>query len=125
MFYDKLQYWCKLKGTTPTTVVKQCGLSPGNLANWKRGVTPKVEILQKLASRLGVNMHDLLDDAPGEETGERLVNGDEELTAYLEELATRPEMRMLFSVAKGATKADVEKAVRIIEALRQQEDGEG
>lgn len=49
------------------------------------------------------------------------VNNDPELTAYLEELRNRPEMRMLFSVAKGATKEDVEKAVAIIEALRKTE----
>ena len=46
---------------------------------------------------------------------------DSELTMYLEELRSRPEMRMLFSVAKDATKEDVEKAVAIIEALRKTE----
>ena len=44
--------------------------------------------------------------------------GDAELTEYLEVLRSRPECRMLFSLAKDATKADVEKAVAIIEALR-------
>lgn len=43
---------------------------------------------------------------------------DVELAEYLETLRTRPECRMLFSLAKDATKADVEKAVAIIEALR-------
>ena len=43
---------------------------------------------------------------------------DQELTEYLEVLRSRPECRMLFSLAKDATKADVEKAVAIIEALR-------
>ena len=42
----------------------------------------------------------------------------DELTEYLEVLRSRPECRMLFSLAKDATKADVEKAVAIIEALR-------
>ena len=46
------------------------------------------------------------------------MNGDAELTGYLEELRDRPELRMLFSVTKNATKEDVEAAVRIIEALR-------
>ncbi|MEA4813868.1 MAG: helix-turn-helix transcriptional regulator [Oscillospiraceae bacterium] len=49
------------------------------------------------------------------------VNGDPELTEYLEMLRTRPECRMLFSVTKNATKKDVEQAVAIIEALRKQE----
>lgn len=43
---------------------------------------------------------------------------DDELQEYLEELKNREEMRMLFSLAKGATKEDVEQAVKIIEALR-------
>ena len=47
-----------------------------------------------------------------------LINGDPELTAYLDSLRTRPEMRMLFSVANDCTKEDVEKAVAVIEALR-------
>ena len=42
----------------------------------------------------------------------------EQLLEYLEELKSRPEMRMLFKLAKGATKADVEQAVKIIEALQ-------
>ena len=50
-----------------------------------------------------------------------LINGDSELTAYLDSLRTRPEMRMLFSVANDCTKEDVEKAVAVIEALRKTE----
>ena len=53
--------------------------------------------------------------------GDGNVNSDIDLTEYLEWLAKRPELRMLFSVTKDATKADVEKAVRIIEALRNEE----
>lgn len=41
----------------------------------------------------------------------------DELNAYLEELRTRPEMKMLFSLTKSATKEDVKKAVKVIEAL--------
>ena len=43
---------------------------------------------------------------------------DDELNEYLEELKNREDMRMLFSLAKGATKEDVMQAVKIIEALR-------
>lgn len=50
-------------------------------------------------------------------------DNDDELNAYLEELKNRPEMRMLFSLAKGATKKDVEQAAAIIEALRKGENG--
>ncbi|WP_458862331.1 helix-turn-helix domain-containing protein [Acidaminobacterium chupaoyuni] len=43
---------------------------------------------------------------------------DPELMDYLEELKNRSEMRMLFKLAKDATKEDVERAVKIIEALK-------
>ena len=46
---------------------------------------------------------------------------DSDLQEYLEALRARPEMRMLFSVSKDATKEDIEKAVAIIEALRKTE----
>ncbi len=36
----------------------------------------------------------------------------------LEELKERPEMRTLFSVSRKATKEDILKAVKIIEALK-------
>lgn len=45
-------------------------------------------------------------------------NNSDEFTEYLDELRYRPEMRMLFSVSKKATKEDVENAVIIIEMLR-------
>ena len=48
----------------------------------------------------------------------KLVTDDDELNSYLEALRTRPEMRMLFKLSKGATKEDVENAVKIIEALQ-------
>ena len=53
------------------------------------------------------------DSVKGKEAAENV-----ELEEYLEELKNRPEMRMLFKLAKGATKEDVEQAVKIIEALQ-------
>lgn len=43
---------------------------------------------------------------------------DDEANELLEELHKRPEMKMLFSVSKKATKEDIEKAIKIIEALK-------
>ena len=42
---------------------------------------------------------------------------DEELNEYLEFLRTDPNYRMMFSLMKGATKEDVEKAVKVIKSL--------
>jgi len=84
---------------------------------WKNtGKAPKQELLVRIADYFGVSTDYLL--GKEEQKEKPLVNGDEELTEYLELLKTRPEMRMLFQLSKDATKEDVEAAVRIIEALR-------
>ena len=94
------------------------GLSKSTLSDLKNGRTKGISTstAQKIASYFGVTVDYLLGEE--EQKEKPLVNGDEELTEYLEVLKTRPEMRMLFQLSKDATKEDVEAAVRIIEALR-------
>ena len=78
-----------------------------------RRLIGELSLLEAMADFFGVSVSAMLGrEAPG------LVNGDAELTAYLEELRDRPELRMLFSLTKDAAKEDVEAAVKIIEALR-------
>ncbi len=94
------------------------GISRSTLTELRKGraTTLKADRAVAIADYLGISVEQLLGNENGSEKEQLLVNGDEELTEYLEELKTRPEMRMLFSLTKGATKEDVERAVRIIEA---------
>ena len=55
------------------------------------------------------------------ETGEPLFL-DEEVREIVDSLRTRPEMKILFSASKKATKEDILKTVKIIEALRNGEN---
>lgn len=48
------------------------------------------------------------------------VRYDDELNDYLEELHKRPEMKTLFSLARGATKEEVEQVVKMIEVFKKQ-----
>lgn len=116
MFYDVFCNLCKRHGKSPNKAAEEIGLSNSITTKWKKtGATPTGETLAKIAEYFDVPVGYLL----GSEQKERpLVNGDEELTEYLEMLKTRPECRMLFQLSKNATKEDVEAAVRIIEALR-------
>lgn len=96
------------------------GVAQSTVGGWEAGKRePNYETTMRLAKFFGVSVDDLLGVAEKKE--QPLVNADEGLTEYLEELRTRPEMRMLFSISKGATREDVEKAVAIIEALRRTE----
>lgn len=105
------------------------GFHRSDVTRWSKGSQPRQATLQKIANYFDVQISSFFDEekAPtqeGERENQVLVNSDEELTEFLEQLRNRPEMRMLFSVSKGATKADIEKAVAIIEALRKTE-GQG
>lgn len=118
MFYDRFVYLCKRKGVTPSRAALDAGISKSLVTKWKtnNAKDPSPDVVRKLAKYFGVSVAELLGETSQSE--KPLINGDEELTEYLEMLKTRPECRMLFQLTKDATKEDVEAAVRIIEALR-------
>ncbi len=120
MFWDIFYALCKQQSVTPNYVCGKLGFSTATATHWKKGKMPGADSLQKIADYFGVSVDYLLGKtdvrAPQDES-----NGDD-LQDYLEELRSRPEMRMLFSLAKGATKEDVERAVAIIEALRKSDE---
>ena len=114
-------------GLSAEYLAEKLGCSPATIYRYENGYIEKMplDILVPIANALHVSPSYLMgwDDSASssvvsDNSPVSLVNADPELTSYLEELRARPEMRMLFSVAKGATKEDVEKAVAIIEALR-------
>ena len=115
--YERIVELCKQKGVSPSRMCLDLGLSKSTMSDMKAGRTKGISTAtaQKMAVYLNVSVGHLL----GEEEKEKpLINGDEELTEYVEMLKNRPECRMLFQLSKNATKEDVEAAVRIIEALR-------
>ena len=98
----------------------KAGVGEKAIDNWKRGLSASyMKKLDILANFFNVSTDYLLTGNGQKEKPP--VNGDEELTKYLQYLKTRPEMRMLFDITKSATKEDVEKAVKIIEAFLKKE----
>lgn len=112
MFWERFYNLCLEHGTKPNPVAEQVGISSGLITKWKHGATPNTEALVKIADFFDVSVDYLL----GKST-EPDKTGNTELEEYLEELRTRPEMKMLFNLTKNATKEDVEKAVKIIETM--------
>lgn len=119
MFYDRFLELCQRKGVAPSRAATEAGISKSLVSKWKANANkePSPDVVRKLADYFGISKFEVLEDAPKQSEESASVNNDAELTAYLEELRTRPEMRMLFQLAKSATKEDVEKAVKIIETL--------
>ena len=135
MFWKNFEELCRSIGSSPTAVALELGFSNATATKWKKGSTPNGTTLHKIADYFGVSVDSLLCEdnvnikfdlqsfgenkkAPSAEANEA-----DELNELLEELKTRPEMRMLFSLAKGATKEDVELAVAVIERMRRNGGG--
>ena len=112
-FSERLAALRRQKKLTQAELARELGISKSAVSMYERGNRePELDLLQAIADFFSVSVSSLL----GRQ--EPLVNGDAELTGYLESLRDRPELRMLFSVTKNAAKEDVEAAVKIIEALR-------
>lgn len=123
MYYENFEMLCKKHNTNASRVSKATGISTATLTSWKKDVyTPKTDKLQKIADYFGVSLGYLMGTEDEEPNAVDKENNpivlDDEALELLEELKTRPEMRTLFSVSKKATKEDILKAVKIIEALK-------
>ena len=56
MFYDDVYRVCAEKGTKPTVMLRELGLSTGNISKWKNGTSPTVEVATRIAHHLGVSL---------------------------------------------------------------------
>lgn len=115
MFWEVFYSLCESKNMKPLQVVKDLKISVGSITKWKNGSVPNGNTLQKLAEYFGVTVDYLLGNTGKKEKPS--VNEDEELAEYLEMLRTDENYRMMFSLMNGATKEDVEKAVKMVKAL--------
>lgn len=89
------------------------GVNRSTVSMWEIGASsPNVSMLIRLADYFNVSTDYIL--------GRRihLLPAEKELLEYLDELRNRPGGKMLFRLMKEATKEDVERAVKIIEALK-------
>ena len=113
VFAKNFNYYLAINNKSQSDIVDDLGITASTVSDWANAKKyPRVDKMQMLADYFGVLKSDLT-----EEHQEARITDDIELQEYLEELKNRSEMRMLFSLAKKATKEEVEKAVKIIEAL--------
>jgi len=142
--YKNIVVLCNKRNIKPGRVCNDLGLSRGLMTDLKMGrkKTVNAETAQKIANYFDVTVSHLLGwDNPEnpiefevpiselEDTVHNLLAGeqkekapidvvDEDLRDYLDELRNRPEMRMLFSTTKTATKAQIEAIVKMVEEMQ-------
>ena len=105
----KIKYYRKLKGLTLEELAKMVGVTDGTISNYERGTRkPSYEMLLKLSEALDTDVAHLLGTASEED----------DLSEYLEELRTRPEMKMLFDSSRHMSMAQVKAIVAMIEGFK-------
>lgn len=120
---NRIKFRREQLGMTQEQLGAKLGLNKSTIQRYEKGIVEKIKlpVIQAMAKELNVNPNWLVlkTDDMGQYTDE-----DNELNEYLEELKNRSEMRMLFKLTKSATKEDVMKAVKIIEALKGESEDE-
>lgn len=122
---DRVKAICKKRKIAISKLERDLGFGNGYIGQLRKGIFP-ADRLSMIADYLGVTTDYLL---TGNETknspsksgeGDHAIDyADDDLKEYLDELRNRPEMRMLFSTTKNATKAQIEAIVKFIEGLEQ------
>ena len=114
--YDRFDELRRSRGITKKFIAQSLGRSPALCQDWKQHKSqPNPEQLRRVA--------EILDTTPAYLNGETgdpspVSAAGQELEELLTALREREDMRMLFSLARDASPADVRQAVKIIEALR-------
>lgn len=118
---ERIKLARETKNLSQTDLANACKISKQTLYKYENNIITNIpsDKIEVIANYLSISPAYLMGwETDNKDTNNKLAD-DEELQEYLEELKNRSEMRMLFSLAKGATKEDVEKAVKIIEALKE------
>lgn len=116
MFADSFKKLRIRSGLTQEELAEKLGKAKSTISMYENGNRePDYETLEEIADYFNVDINTLVDS-------KQSAQFNAELTEYLEELKNRSELRMLFKLAKNATKEDVEQAVRIIEAIAKKDE---
>ena len=113
---ERIKGICKERRIPISRLERDLGFANAYISQLRKGVVPS-DRLAMIADYLGVSTQYLIDgETKKDQPGEGLVNDDPELTEYLQELQSRPEMKMLFHTFKTATKEQIEAIVTAWEA---------
>lgn len=102
MFYERLDYICKKRGTTVTGVAKELKISTSNVTNWKNGVIPKGEIIIRLSELLNVSCDYLLlgketipESTMIEEPKPQLTESEEDMLKVFRKLTEHQQCKLI------------------------------
>lgn len=101
MFYDTFIKLCKEKNVKPTPLVVKMGLSSSNVTQWKKGSTPRPEVLQRIADEFGVSVKFLLTEENEKEPAGQETDGRAERFMELFSSLTEEKQDLVINLLEG------------------------
>lgn len=112
MFLEVIEKLMRDRGINKNILANESGIPYTTIDGWwKKGHDNiRLSTLKKLAAYFNVSLDYLMETTP--------PSAEEEYENMLQYLKVRPEMKLLFSASKTATKEDIEKAAKFLEAIK-------
>lgn len=122
--YNKIETLCKENGISITTMCKDTGISRSSLTDLKAGRSKmlSMETLTKISEYFGISIDHFKSSNIMVEAHNQPIYIDDETREVIDELRTRPEMKILFSVSKNVTKEDIEATVEILKRMKKESE---
>ena len=119
IFAERLRTVMDMKGLSNSAIAKLCEIDKSNITRYLSGkYEAKQDVIYKMASRLNINPAWLMGyDVPIDGSADILPTEDDEYTALLEELRTRPEMKLLFRTGRRMTAEQIKAFVQMFDNL--------
>lgn len=112
MFLEVIEKLMRERSINKNILANESGIPYTTIDGWwKKGYTNiRMSTLKKLAAYFNVSLDYLMETTP--------PSAEEEYESMLQYLKVRPEMKLLFSASKTATKDDIEMAAKFLEVIK-------
>lgn len=107
MFADNLKRICTLRGTTPTALCKELGLSTSKVSAWYNGSLPKQEVMLQLAQRLECSVMDFFSDEDDLHESKPANEDEEDILRVYRKLSRRQKHEFMSYVIKLENEMEV------------------
>lgn len=107
MFYERFIQLCTENGEKPTSVLKEIGVSSGNLNNWKNGTSVKSDILMQLSEHFNVSIDYLLGMTNDSGNAQSLSQNEQELLDIFKKFSERDQIKILGKMEDWTSKVPV------------------
>lgn len=108
LFGENLNRICKSKGTTPTALCKELGLSTSKVSAWNNGSIPKEDVMLMLAQKLECSVMDFFADKEDLATDVPVDEDEEDILRVFRSLSRKGKHEFMSMVYEYENRKELE-----------------